>query len=551
MKNTINHCISKYYNIFFCLIIGFLFFLNIGYGAAQTTQADSLQLLAQNEPNDSLRVRKFIDLARAVEEENPQKALEALEEALAIATKSKNAANEAAALHAIGTVHYKHDNYSQAIDYLLKSLKINEKIGNELGIGHNYLVIGNTYYNLEQYNEAEKYNTKALAIYKKLGKKLFVSMAINNLANVAYLQRNYTKAIEGYKESLNMNTQMHDEHAALLCLNNISLTYLAAKDYTNSADYGMQALQIAQELESYFNVSMAAKNLAEVHLFLKDSKKAEKYANIALDAANKVNSKLRAKEALLTLVSVYKSQKNTTKALDFLEKARAIDDSIYNENVTQQIQALTNQYELEKKQTQIKLLEKDRKIQEESIANERLHKYLLIACLAAVLIILVLSIISLRNIRRYSRFQQEEKNKAKHRNIELAQQKEAIAVQAQHLSQLNEELKTLLDDVAEKNQMLEHLNANLDEIVQMRTGEVQEKNKKILKLAFTCAHRLRGPLARILGLVKLLEMANLPDAQKELLKHINTSAENLDGVIHEMQATLNESAPAEEETKNK
>ncbi len=67
--------------------------------------------------------------------------------------------------------------------------------------------------------------------------------------------------------------------------------------------------------------------------------------------------------------------------------------------------------------------------------------------------------------------------------------------------------------------------------------EVETQNKKLMEIAWTQSHIVRAPLARMMGLIDLME--NHPDGKKnnkELLAHLSDSAKELDKVVREIVA---------------
>lgn len=65
-----------------------------------------------------------------------------------------------------------------------------------------------------------------------------------------------------------------------------------------------------------------------------------------------------------------------------------------------------------------------------------------------------------------------------------------------------------------------------------QTDALATQNKRLMEIAWTQSHEVRGPLARLMGLINIIE--DNPDDEgqlKEFLKHILTSAHELDSVI--------------------
>lgn len=64
-------------------------------------------------------------------------------------------------------------------------------------------------------------------------------------------------------------------------------------------------------------------------------------------------------------------------------------------------------------------------------------------------------------------------------------------------------------------------------IIEQATA-LEERNRQLADFAFLNSHKMRGPLARILGLVDVLKLADSRDQEVECLRFIVQSAEELD-----------------------
>jgi signal transduction histidine kinase len=96
------------------------------------------------------------------------------------------------------------------------------------------------------------------------------------------------------------------------------------------------------------------------------------------------------------------------------------------------------------------------------------------------------------------------------------------------LNKSNAEAKeALLKLNGEINQM----NENLESMVRERTEEIAAKNQRLLEYAFFTAHEVRGPLARILGLVELAKIQELRHEHEEIIVRLHEAANELDEVI--------------------
>jgi ABC-type multidrug transport system fused ATPase/permease subunit len=141
-----------------------------------------------------------------------------------------------------------------------------------------------------------------------------------------------------------------------------------------------------------------------------------------------------------------------------------------------------------------------------------------------------------------------------------ALQKE-VEQNARKVEELNKDLMLVNKDVKEKNEELraseeellasaeelKQINENLNGLVENRTQALINQNKKLVQHAFINSHKVRSPLARILGLVNLIGYEiKLSGTGKDLLEHLNISANELDDILKEVRINLEEAEFREE-----
>ncbi len=131
----------------------------------------------------------------------------------------------------------------------------------------------------------------------------------------------------------------------------------------------------------------------------------------------------------------------------------------------------------------------------------------------------------------------------------------------------NDQLKTLVADLQrERNEALEancrlrkanlelsSINAQLEAVIEKKSGDIHSLNRKIVRFAQYNAHRIRGPLARIIGLVQII---NLDFMNKKIhdreqfefcLQGLKKNATELDEMIKAVTMLLNENGVSAEE----
>jgi signal transduction histidine kinase len=129
---------------------------------------------------------------------------------------------------------------------------------------------------------------------------------------------------------------------------------------------------------------------------------------------------------------------------------------------------------------------------------------LLLAAVAIFMVVLIRT--------RYNLFINEIKSR-----LALKASKEALQIQAEEITSINE---------------------NLEGLVRDRTRELERKNKALEEYAFINAHKLRAPVASILGLIPILNSLDVDRYGREVLGHLNSSTEKLDSIVHSITEAI-------------
>lgn len=141
----------------------------------------------------------------------------------------------------------------------------------------------------------------------------------------------------------------------------------------------------------------------------------------------------------------------------------------------------------------------------------------------------------------------------------LAKMQEELHQNAAKLDELNKHLLTVNKEVQEKNdelqaygeellaseEELKQINENLNALVENRTQALIKQNETLVRHAFINAHKVRSPLARILGLVNLIKHEiNLQGRDKELIDRLHFSSHELNEVLQEVRVNLEGDQPS-------
>lgn len=498
--------------------------------------------LAFENYNKAVQIFEKIDFARGlgktynalgimhIESSNYQKAVEYYEKALKYREAEGDVKGIAILHNNVGNVLFRWGKYEKAITSYQKALKTFEKIGSQEGIARCANNIGLVYENLPRgeqyqqnlpyYQQALEYHQRALKIWETFGKEYEIVNSYNNLGNVnsrmtcdklatkygadwefqvsperlSAISREFQTATELYKKSLAISEKIGDKKGMTHSLLNLGKLYNYSGKYNLALTNLNRALNI--KLGSDYEECVAYYELGKTYMNLKNIELSLDYLNKSLLIAQKKGLAQISKNIYLAISNAYKVSGRFDKSLEAYKTYIRIQDSLVNENNMKQIAEIQTQYETEKKEQQIQLLNKDAKLKDIEIKQKNAAMFIFIGGFILILIITLLLI-----------KQNKERKKA---NIELATKNELITHQKKEITDsihyasriqqavmlFESHLKTYLPD--------SFILFKPRDIVSGDFFWVAEKKGKIIVVAADCTgHGVPGAFMSMLGMSML------------------------------------------------
>lgn len=112
-----------------------------------------------------------------------------------------------------------------------------------------------------------------------------------------------------------------------------------------------------------------------------------------------------------------------------------------------------------------------------------------------------------------------------------------VEERTKEIQQKTEEIQAQNEEIMAQAEEIQGINENLEMLVKQRTAELEKKNKALEEYAFINAHKLRSPVASILGLVNLLQKSEQQD-EKIIREHLQQSADKLDAIVRSITKAI-------------
>ena len=387
----------------------FLFFLCIKH-KAYCNDVDSLKRLLSTKVHDTTRVNLLNELSKQYFNDKPDTSIIIAATSRKLAEQINFKTGLALAIKNMGIGYYLQGKYKDAVIHWQQALEVYKQNGDEKGVANMLSNQGAVYFAQGDDAKAFELYLESLKISEKIGDTLRILTSLNNIGGV-YLNKTatYQKALEyfqrSYKLSRAINDQytigtssvnlgeayykMGDDKTALIYLNESVKAYEGTENLPYSLNYigrvyvrqqkfdsavytHMKAYEYSKKLDTKLDMTQSLVGLAQAYL-------AQGNFNAAIDAYKKslqvgreLNAVTELKDAYEGLTDAYASRSDYLNAFNFQKLLLAIKDTIYNINTDKKLGTLQFTFDLEKKESQISLLNKDKEIQQQEIRRQKI-----------------------------------------------------------------------------------------------------------------------------------------------------------------------------------
>ena len=521
---------------------------------------------------DKLRIASTLNNIGLIYESqsNYTKALEFHKKSLQILEKLEDKHGVSVSLNNIGIIYKEQGNYPKALEYYQKSLEILENIGNKRGIAINFNNLGITYETQGNLSKALEYYQKSLRIKEDIGDKQGIASSFYNIGNIYHQQNDLSQALIYHQKSLEIRKEIGHKQGIAFSLNNLGNIYIEQEFYDEALSVLLQSQKISEAIGNKALITYSLNALSTLHQKQAKYDKSIDYARQSLSIAQEIKNPLEIKNAYKTLYITAKLQKDYLQALEYFEKYKTLNDSLFTIEKSKAIANLENQVELEKKEKEIHLLAKDMKLGQ--ILSENQSRKLAIIQKQAETDRLLSWVRqekdkykadSLYNIAQKAQLETDKLLLNDEKISAESNAKSAIIEKTKLETNLQERIIYLLiigfltmlifvffiyrslksekkakEIVFAQKAEIDILNHNLENLVEKRTEILKERNKQLQDYAFFNSHKLRHPVSNLLGLYKLYQLEEDEEGKKKVLSYFNRAVEELDVVVHQIQDIL-------------
>lgn len=396
-------------------------------------------------------------------------------------------------------------NYRLSTEFGFKALKIVENTTHFYLWGETLLALARTLIDLRNFSQAGAYLNRAMDLALAHSNEQLQADVFRERSKLLLEQKQYDSAMSYANRGIEYYESVRDSLNASILYGRKARIYFNMKDYRNSVIFNQKALVIDSLVGNIRALGVSYYQTAQDDYYLHNTERSIRYLRRSIELTRAIGNLSMTINAHNLLSDIYFSQGNAVEAYKQSKLVSQFKDSLYSAERNGQIMEMQSLYELENKESKIRLLEQENALRQHEVTNQRSFTiFLLVGIFLLLLLIFMLG--RLRIIQKKANDSLEVKNRA------IEQQKGEMEVQAESLQQLNR-LKS--------------------------------------KLFSVISHDLRGPIANLQSLLELLTIramspdeflavsdklkSNLDVTQRTLENLLNWSLSQMDGIKTELE----------------
>ncbi len=377
--------------------------------------SDSIPLIDKN-LKQALRIaksnkdkRKTAELYNLIGKRNRDlcefsKAIWYFQQSIGIAKKIADDELHAKTLHELAVVFRRMDDNAQALRLYIEALEWAEAVQDTFLIHCSLNGIGNVHFNYKDYTKAIEFYHRSLQYIGKSNPNLLGEAINTNTLGEAWLFLGNTDSAMYYlNKSFNINVQLNSKMGQAICYNGIGLVFHNKKEYSNAIDAFKAGLLMDRDDVGLFYVAMILANLGKTYLEINKYELAEKTLLEAYRISNTIGSNHEALDASNSLVRLYKETYRPNSSFLYVQKSMAFKDSITDDLVRNNNEAMNTLYKAEGQEREIVILKQNAEL--DSLRLSR-NKNTFIAMLALLIVVSMFGLFLFRQRKLRSQINQ-------------------------------------------------------------------------------------------------------------------------------------------------
>jgi len=314
------------------ILIAFIAFVVSTYAQSKH---DSLWVIWADETcDDTIRLQALNQFTRSGYLEKQQdSAIHYAQIQSKYASKKRLKKYNADALYNLGWAYKNKGGFSSAVEYYQMSYQLYDEIGD---IEKMALVL----YRIGEVNIAEGDYEKAIAAYQSrkdiaenMSDKKMVASSLRRIARSYYLKGQFTTSMKHIEQSLKISEEIKDDYGIAWCLNSFGISYIKQGSNEKALEYLFKALEISERIGDSTSITISLLSIGEIHTKLGNKDQSMVSLERALEISKQLNNNIHVAYALSNIGNNYSEHEDKKRALEYFQRSLSLAKQIRNKDI--------------------------------------------------------------------------------------------------------------------------------------------------------------------------------------------------------------------------
>jgi adenylate cyclase len=413
-------------------------FLGCFYTTVFANEVDSLKKILSTTIADSIRVDVLNALSKSLFNTNPDTSIVIAAAAKSLAESINYKPGLALAFKNIGKGYYLEGKYKEAVLNWQQAIEVYKILDDKTGVANMLSNQGAVYYNQGDDAKALELHLQSLKMSEALNDTLRILTSLTNIGGVySNKEATWSKALDYFLRSYNLSLSIKDDYSIGTCavnlgelyynlgddakalkylyqsekaykgtedlpytLNYIGRVFTRQKSFEKAIQIHTQAYRLSKKLDTKLDQTQSLVGLAQAYKAGGNITSAINAYKQSVEISLPMNTVVELKNAYHGLSESYSQEKDYTNAFKYQNLLLAVKDTIYNINTDKKLGTLQFTFDLEKKEGEISLLNKNKEIQKQEIRRQKIVKVSFIGGFGIMLLFAVVFFIQRNRINK-------------------------------------------------------------------------------------------------------------------------------------------------------
>lgn len=455
---------------------------------AQNFTKDELRQKIEKEKDYKLRIGYMLELAQLYIESDSIAFFKEMDLIKKESQNYKYSRGLAECEYNFGDYYYSHGQFETSNSYFHNAIELFTKINEKKRIADSYTLIGINYSELSMFDKSLTQYIKSEIIYEELHDTAGLIQSDINIGATYGDIKLFKKAKNYYEKALTLSLKTNSRENAAYCYANLGVLEKQSGNYDNALEYYIKLETIAEEFSNKYLLGTAYINIANLFLnknepvkgnqfakkYLKlyensedmvtlyygyntlgiseidmgDLKNGIKHLLVSYNKAIEMNSGASQLQTSNNLADAYERISDFRQAYFYQKTAFKLSDSLFKADNIRQMTDIETKYQTEKKEQQIVVLNKDKKLKDLELEKKqkelRNRNYIILGIIVVLIIIIFFSSALYKTLQ----LKRKANTLLKQRNVEIQQKNEEIMAQRDEIEAQRDEVTSQRDKIA-------------------------------------------------------------------------------------------------------